>query len=109
MPVDHPVAVWLDAYRPEIVSASVWDGGLSEFVAGLVMELLQRFSPDLVHVGDIRDKVEKEMGALYLGPDTELRIAYALDSVLTFYEGHPRARLLKPGGIYHAFKDVPDL
>ncbi len=39
MPVDHPVAVWLDAYRPEIVSASVWDGGLSEFVAGLVREL----------------------------------------------------------------------
>ena len=39
MPVDHPVAVWLDAYRPEIVSASVWVGGLSEFVAGLVREL----------------------------------------------------------------------
>lgn len=30
--------------------------------------------------------------------DSELRIAYALDSVLTFYEGHPRARLLKPDG-----------
>ncbi len=39
MPADHAVAVWLDAYRPEAVPVSVWDGGLSEFVAGLVKEL----------------------------------------------------------------------
>ncbi len=32
MPADHPVAVWLDAYRPDAVPVSVWDGGLSEFV-----------------------------------------------------------------------------
>ena len=39
MPADHAVAVWLDAYRPDAVPAPVWDGGLSEFVAGLVKEL----------------------------------------------------------------------
>jgi hypothetical protein len=72
------------------------------------MELLQRFSPDLVHVGSIRDKVEKEIGELQVGQRSELGIAYALNSLLTFYEGNPRARQLKPGGIYNAFKDVPD-
>ena len=98
MPTDHRVQDIFDR-----VAARYQDR------SAVFMELLQRFCPDLVHVGDIRDKVEREMGALYLGRDTELRIAYALDSLLTFYEGHPRARLLKPGGIYKAFKDIPDL
>ena len=39
MPTDDAVAVWIDAYQPEIVSASVWDGALHDFVAGLVREL----------------------------------------------------------------------
>ena len=39
MPADDAVAVWLDAYRPDAVPAPVWDGGLSEFVGGLVKEL----------------------------------------------------------------------
>jgi len=95
--------------RVRSLAALIKEACLDRDRSTVFMELLQRFSPDLVHVGDIRDKVEKEMGALFLGPDSELRIAYALDSVLTFYEGHPRARLLKPGGIYNAFKDIPDL
>ena len=74
----------------------------------IFMELLQRLSPDLVHVGNIRDKVEKEIGELQVGQRSAVGIAYALNSLLTFYEGNPRARLLKPGGIYNAFKDVPD-
>jgi len=95
--------------RVRSLAALINEACLDQEPSAVFMELLQRFSPDLVHVGDIRDKVEKEMGALFLGPDSELRIAYALDSLLTFYEGHPRARLLKPGGIYNAFKDIPDL
>ncbi len=95
--------------RVRSLAALINEACLDQDRSTVFMELLQRFSPDLVHVGDIKDKVEKEMGALFLGPDSELRIAYALDSVLTFYEGHPRARLLKPGGIYNAFKDIPDL
>ena len=82
---------------------------LDQEPSAVFIELLQRFCPDLVHVGDIRDKVEREMGALYHAPDTDLGIAYAFDSLLTFYEGNPRARKLKPGGIYNAFKDIPDL
>jgi len=39
MPTDDVVAVWVDAYQPEVVSASVWDGALHDFVAGLVREL----------------------------------------------------------------------
>ena len=39
IPADDAVAVWLDAYRPDAVPAPVWDGGLSEFVGGLVKEL----------------------------------------------------------------------
>ena len=39
MATDDAVAVWVDAYQPEIVSASVWDGALHDFVAGLVREL----------------------------------------------------------------------
>tara|TARA_B100000929_G_scaffold158270_1_gene125321 strand:- start:338 stop:496 length:159 start_codon:yes stop_codon:yes gene_type:complete len=31
--------------------------------SAVFMELLQRFCPDLVHVGDIRDRVELTMGA----------------------------------------------
>ena len=39
MPTDDAVAVWIDAYQPELVSAPVWDGALHDFVAGLVREL----------------------------------------------------------------------
>ena len=72
------------------------------------MELLGRYRPDLIHLGDIRAKVEREIGDLDLGQRSALGIAYALDSLLAFYEGNPRARQLKPAGIYNAFKDVPD-
>ena len=81
---------------------------LDQEPSAVFMELLQRFSPDLVHDGDIRDKVEIEIGELQVGQRSAVGIAYALDSLLAFYEGNPRARLLKPGGIYNAFKDVPD-
>ena len=39
MATDDAVAVWVDAYQPEVVSGSVWDGALHDFVAGLVREL----------------------------------------------------------------------
>ena len=77
--------------------------------SAVFMELLQRFCPDLVHVGDIRDKVEREIGELQVGQRSAVGIAYARDSLLTFYEGNPRARKLRPDGIYKAFKDIPDL
>ena len=95
--------------RVRSLAALIKEACLDQDRSSVFMELLQRFCPNLVHVGDIRDKVENEMGALFLGRDSELRIAYALDSLLTFYEGNPRARQLKPGGIYNAFKDIPDL
>jgi len=82
---------------------------LDQEPSAVFMGLLQRFSPDLVHVGNIRDKVEIEIGELQVGQRSVLGIAYALNSLLTFYEGNPRAQVLKSGGIYNAFKDVPDL
>jgi hypothetical protein len=39
MPTDDAVSVWIDAYQPEVVSASVWGGALHDFVVGLVREL----------------------------------------------------------------------
>ena len=95
--------------RVRSLAAQIKEACLDQDRSAVFMELLQRYRPDLVHLGDIRDKVEREMGAHYLGRDTELGIAYAFDSLLTFYEGNPRARQLNPGGIYNAFKDIPDL
>ena len=94
--------------RVRSLAALINEACLDQEPSTVFMELLQRFSPDLVHVGNIRDKVEIEIGELPAGQRSAEGIAYALDSLLAFYEGNPRARLLKPGGIYNAFKDVPD-
>lgn len=95
--------------RVRNLAALIKEACLDQGPPAVFMELLQRFCPDLVHVGDIRDKVEREIGELQVGQRSAVGIAYALDSLLTFYEGNPRARKLKPGGIYNAFKDIPDL
>jgi AraC-like DNA-binding protein len=88
--------------------AEVFDEAcLNQEPSVVFMELLRSYRPDLIHHGDIRAKVEKEIGDLDLGQRSALGIAYALDSLLAFYENNPRARQLKPGGIYNAFKDVP--
>ena len=94
--------------RVRSLAALINEACLDQEPSAVFMELLQRFSPDLVHVGNIRDKVEIEIGELQVGQRSAVGIAYALDSLLTFYEGNPRARQLKRGGIYTAFKDVPD-
>ena len=94
--------------RVRSLAALINEACLDQEPSAVFMELLQRFSPDLVHVGNIRDKVEIEIGELQVGQRSAVGIAYALDSLLAFYEGNPRARQLKTGGIYTAFKDVPD-
>ena len=94
--------------RVRSLAALINEACLDQEPSAVFMELLQRFSPDLVHVGNIWDKVEIEIGELQVGQRSAEGIAYALDSLLTFYEGNPRARQLKPRGIYKAFKDVPD-
>jgi hypothetical protein len=73
------------------------------------VDLLNERLPHLVFVGDIPDKINRETHPHLSGGNMEFRFAYAFDSICTFYEGHPRAKALKPEGIHSAFKSVPRL
>ena len=49
--------------RVRNLAALIKEACLDQDRSAVFMELLQRFCPDLVHVGDIRDRVELTMGA----------------------------------------------